>query len=68
MVLGYRAVLSLIGCYVTARLAPSNPMAHALSLGVIGADDVRWHQPGPLNCMNFPNSSNTALTSGVIEC
>ena len=36
MVLGYRAVLSLIGCYLTARLAPSNPMAHALSLGVIG--------------------------------
>jgi hypothetical protein len=36
MVLGYRAVLSLIGCYLTARLAPRNPMAHALSLGVIG--------------------------------
>jgi hypothetical protein len=36
MVLGYRAVLSLIGCYLTARLAPGNPMAHALSPGVIG--------------------------------
>jgi hypothetical protein len=36
MVLGYRAVLSLIGCYLTARLAPRNPTAHALSLGMIG--------------------------------
>ena len=35
-VLGYRAVFSLVGCYLTARLAPRKPMAHALSLGVIG--------------------------------
>jgi preprotein translocase subunit SecD len=25
-----------VGCYVTARLAPSNPMKHAMILGVIG--------------------------------
>ena len=36
MVIGYRAVLSLIGCYITARLAPSSPMKHALALGVVG--------------------------------
>lgn len=36
MVLGYRAVFSLIGCYLTARLAPRNPMKHALILGAIG--------------------------------
>lgn len=36
LVLGYRAVFSFIGCYLTARLAPRNPMKHALILGSIG--------------------------------
>lgn len=36
MVIGYRAVLSLIGCYITARLAPNSPMKHALVLGIVG--------------------------------
>lgn len=36
LVLGYRAVFSLLGCYLTARLAPRNPLKHALILGVIG--------------------------------
>ncbi|HEV8426454.1 MAG TPA: hypothetical protein VGQ41_00980 [Pyrinomonadaceae bacterium] len=36
IVIGYRAVLSLIGCYITARLAPSSPMKHALALGIVG--------------------------------
>lgn len=35
-VIFYRAVFSLIGCYLTARLAPQNPMKHALALGVLG--------------------------------
>ena len=32
----YRAVFSLIGCYITARLAPKDPMKHSLILGGIG--------------------------------
>jgi hypothetical protein len=32
----YRTVYSILGCYVTARLAPSRPMLHALVLGGIG--------------------------------
>lgn len=36
VVIGYRAVFSLIGCYLTARLAPQNPMKHALILGALG--------------------------------
>jgi hypothetical protein len=35
-VIAYRAVFSFIGCYLTARLAPRNPMKHALILGLIG--------------------------------
>ncbi|MGN6147130.1 MAG: hypothetical protein ACTHPD_01175 [Rhizomicrobium sp.] len=35
-VTAYRAVYSIAGCYVAARLAPDHPMVHALVLGVIG--------------------------------
>jgi hypothetical protein len=32
----YRAVYSILGSYLAARLAPIRPMSHALALGVIG--------------------------------
>src|SRR5438067_5916622 len=32
----YRIVCSIGGCWLTARLAPSKPMQHALALGVVG--------------------------------
>ena len=32
----YIAVFAILGCYVTARLAPRNPMKHALILGALG--------------------------------
>jgi hypothetical protein len=35
-VIGYRAVFSLIGCYIAALLAPHSPMKHALALGIVG--------------------------------
>ena len=34
--LAYRSVFSVLGCYITARLAPNNPLKHAMLLGVIG--------------------------------
>lgn len=34
--LGYRSVYAVLGSYMTARLAPSNPLKHAMLLGVIG--------------------------------
>ena len=36
LALGYRTVFGVLGCYVTARLAPKRPMAHSLALGTIG--------------------------------
>ena len=36
VVLAYRAIFSLMGCYLTAWLAPRNPMRHSLVLGGIG--------------------------------
>jgi uncharacterized membrane protein YedE/YeeE len=32
----YRAIYGVLGAYVSARLAPSHPMKHALILGAIG--------------------------------
>ena len=36
LALSYRLVYSVLGCYLTARLAPHAPMKHALVLGAIG--------------------------------
>jgi uncharacterized membrane protein len=35
-VLLYRAIFSFAGCYLTAKLAPGNPMKHSIILGGIG--------------------------------
>lgn len=35
-VIFYRAVFSFFGCYLTAKLAPQNPMKHSAVLGGIG--------------------------------
>jgi hypothetical protein len=36
LALSYRLVYTVVGGYLTAKLAPQNPMRHALVLGVIG--------------------------------
>ena len=36
LAIGYRTVDGIIGAYVTARIAPDRPVAHALTLGIIG--------------------------------
>jgi hypothetical protein len=36
LALGYRLAYDTFGCYLTAKLAPRNPMRHALTLGGIG--------------------------------
>ena len=36
LALMYRSLYSVIGAYITARLAPNRPMRHALALGVWG--------------------------------
>ncbi len=32
----YRTLFNALGCYLAARLAPQNPMKHAMILGIIG--------------------------------
>lgn len=34
--MAYVAIYAIVGCYLTARLAPSRPMFHALVLGGLG--------------------------------
>jgi hypothetical protein len=36
LALAYRCVYAVLGCYITGRLAPNQPMKHAILLGVIG--------------------------------
>ena len=36
LALAYRSLFSILGCYLTALLAPNRPMLHALILGGIG--------------------------------
>ncbi len=36
LALAYRSVYAVAGSYIAARLAPRNPMRHALILGVVG--------------------------------
>ena len=36
IIIAYRTVFNTFGCYLTARLAPSKPMKHAIILGIIG--------------------------------
>jgi hypothetical protein len=47
----YRTVYNIAGAYLTARLAPDNPMKHVLLLGILGlavgvlGTVVMWHIP-----------------------
>jgi len=36
LALTYRTIFGVLGCYLTARLAPTRPMTHSLALGGIG--------------------------------
>lgn len=36
IVIAYRFVFNVAGCYLTARLAPNKPMKHAIIIGIIG--------------------------------
>ena len=47
----YRTLISIFGCYLAAKLAPSKPMKHAMWLGIIGlvfalfGVAVSWNRP-----------------------
>jgi hypothetical protein len=51
VVLSYRIVINVFGCYMAARLAPERPMRHAMILGFIGlvlsiiGSAMMWQEP-----------------------
>jgi len=36
LVIIYRFIFNVTGCYLTAKLAPNNPMKHVIIIGIIG--------------------------------
>jgi hypothetical protein len=36
LVVIYRFIFNVMGCYLTAKLAPNNPMKHVIIIGIIG--------------------------------
>lgn len=36
LVITYRFIFNITGCYLTAKLAPNNPMKHVIIIGIIG--------------------------------
>jgi hypothetical protein len=61
---GYRLVYDVFGCYLAARLAPSAPMGHALTLGVIGTVLAAL---GAIEMWNFgPNWYPVALAASAL--
>ena len=36
LVITYRFIFNVAGCYLTAKLAPNNPMKHVIIIGIIG--------------------------------
>jgi multisubunit Na+/H+ antiporter MnhB subunit len=66
----YRVVYAVAGCYITARLAPDRPMAHALMLGIVGVilstvgAAVTWNYEPPLG----PHWYSLALIAQSLPC
>ena len=63
----YRMVITIAGGFVTARLAPHRPLAHAVVLGILGivaatgASAATWNLPGP---HGYPR----ALVATALRC
>jgi hypothetical protein len=53
LVIIYRFIFNVMGCYLTAKLAPNNPMKHVIIIGIIGTilgmlgSVVMWEQAVP---------------------
>ena len=56
----YRTLYGILGSYITARLAPHNPMTHAIVLGILGfivsaaGAAATWNHQPPLGPHWYP--------------
>src|SRR5262245_855981 len=66
----YRVVITIGGGYLTARLAPNRPLAHAVVLGIVGiaaatvATAATWNVQPPLGPRWYP----LALVASALPC
>jgi hypothetical protein len=67
VVIFYCTVYSLVGGYVTARLAPTRPVAHAVVLGMLG---MALSTLGTMNSWQIGNGWNaiTLVAEGIPLC
>ena len=67
VVIVYCAAYTLVGGYVTARLAPTRPVAHAVVLGILG---MALSTLGTMNSWQIGNGWNaiTLVAEGIPLC
>jgi hypothetical protein len=64
----YRAVITIGGGYLTARLAPNRPLAHAVVLGVVGFVAAAASTAATWNLQLGPHWYPLALVATALPC
>jgi len=64
----YRVVITIAGGYLTARLAPNRPLAHAVALGLIGIVGAAAGAAATWNLQLGPHWYPLALVATALPC
>jgi len=64
----YRVVITIAGGYLTARLAPSRPLAHAITLGIVGVVAATAGAVVTWNLSLGPHWYPLALVATALPC
>src|SRR5215813_402908 len=64
----YRVVITIAGGYLTARLAPNRPLAHAVALGIFGIVAATAAAAATWNLQLGPHWYPLALVATALPC
>ena len=64
----YRVAITIAGGYVTARLAPTRPLAHAAALGLVGSVAATAAAVATWNLQLGPHWYPLALVATALPC
>jgi hypothetical protein len=64
----YRVVITIAGGYLTARLAPNRPLAHAVNLGILGFVAATAATAATWNLALGPHWYPLALVATALPC
>src|SRR5215831_6739779 len=64
----YRVVITIAGGYLTARLAPNRPLAHAAALGIFGIAAATAAAAATWNLQLGPHWYPLALVATALPC